>query len=62
MSSVSQTDLIPVWIPESMARALLPRLEKGEAPTPADCVALAQMIQAALTGQNQPTLEPNNPT
>jgi integral membrane sensor domain MASE1 len=60
--NIASTGLVPVWIPESMARSLLPRLEKGEAPTSADCIALGQMIQAALTGQNQPAPEPNNPT
>lgn len=55
-------DMIPVWIPESTARILLPRLEQGIPPTQGDCIFLAQAIRAALTGQNQPSPEPNNPT
>jgi integral membrane sensor domain MASE1 len=62
MSNVASGGLVPVWIPESMARAMLPRLEEGKSPTPADCISLATMITAALTGQNQPAPEPNNPT
>jgi integral membrane sensor domain MASE1 len=55
-------ELIPVWIPKQMAELLLPRLEEGKPPAPADCISLASMITAALTGQNQPPQEPNNPT